>query len=445
MTAPVHVVGGGFAGAAAAVRLAEAGLRVVLWEPRENPGGRVNTFVDPDSGETLDNGPHLFMGCYRRTRALLARLGTDRHLMFQSRLRLPLHMDGRRLEVSCPPLPGPLSLAVGLLGMGGLSPLDRLRLLRAGQRLRAGEAVRGSVFDWLLTAGVPWRSIRMLWDPLCRAVMNLPPDEAEAGPFVAALRTALLGRRDEAVLGWATAGLGALLGKELGNWLSAHGGELRRERVARVVTDPRGGAVAGVETGEGCVVKGSWVVVATDPFAAAGLLPDGAEDLIARLRAFRPSPIVSAYYWLDRPVVPMSGETPFAGLIGGPAEWLFDRDRMAGRGARDGGQRLAVVTSAAGELAQHPSRAVADLLWRDVARHFPAARRARLVRARVVKEGRATVRLDGTVPRPPPGAVIGVPGLYLCGDYTATGLPATIEGAAVSGERAAEAVLDESP
>jgi len=448
VTGPVHVVGGGFAGAAAATRLADAGVPVVLWEAGAAPGGRAGGFADRDSGEDLDTGPHLLVGCYRRTRHLLARLGTADEVAFQARLRVPVWMDGGFRGLACPPLPGALSLLFGLLGLGPLTAVDRLRLATAGHALRRPAPEGLTVSAWLAAIGMPAAATRLLWDPLCRAILNLPPGEADAGPFVRALQAALLGPADEARLGWARRGLVPLLGDALGRYLAARGGALRHGRVTGLDLDPATGRVTGLATAAGERHPAGRVVLATDPFAARPLLAPVARlaPLAARLAAMRPAAIVSTYLWLDRPAVPFVANTPFTGLVeppgaeGAAAEWVFDRDRMAGAPS-PGGQRLAAVASAADALADRPADEVAARVADALARHFPGMARARVVRSRVVKARHATVRLVPGLARPAPGAVAETRGLFLCGDYTDTGLPATIEGAVVSGEVAADALL----
>jgi len=446
---PVQVVGGGFAGAAAAARLADAGVPVVLWEARPAPGGRAGSFPDPDGDGLLDTGPHLLAGCYRHTRDLLRRLGTLDQAAFQPGLRLPLRVGQTDHALACPPLPGPLALAFGLLALRPLAWGARLQLLKAGSVLKDPADPPGTVADWLAGAGMPPAAVRLLWDPLCRAVMNLAPDEAAAAPFARALRLALLGGPAEAGLGWARRALGPLLGEALGRYLAARGGELRRGRVTGVVLDGATGRVRGLAA-EGTTVAAERVVLAVDAFAVPALLPEAAPlvPLRVALAAMRPAPIVSTYLWLDRPALALPAGAPFAGLVpdgpGSPdaaAEWVFDRDRMAGSAAAPGpGQRLAVVASAADAVADLPADAVAARAGAALARHYPGMGQARVVRHKVVKERRATVRLVPGLVRPAPGPVPGVEGLFLCGDYTATGLPATIEGAAMSGEVAARAV-----
>lgn len=448
MTGPVHVVGGGFAGAAAAVRLAEAGVPVALWEAGPAPGGRAGGFADRDSGEVLDTGPHLLAGCYHRTRDLLDRLGAAEEVAFQGRLHLPLRVDGGNCALACPPLPGSLGLALGLLGLWPLGPAERLRLLAAGGALRRPAPEGRTVTEWLAAVGMPASSVPLLWDPLCRAVMNLPPAEAAAGPFARALREALLHGPDDARLGWARHGLAPLLAP-LGDHLKARGGALRKERVTGIDLHPADGRATGLTTAAGERVAATRVVLATDPFAARPLLAGAPrlEGLRASLAALRPAAIVSTYLWLDRPAVPFDPRAPFIGVVGSPGaepdglEWLFDRDRMAGVPPREG-QRLAAVASAADALEGLPGGEIAARVRGALARRFPGAARARVLRTRVVKARRATVRLAPGAPRPAPGAVAGAPGLFLCGDYTDTGLPATIEGAVVSGEIAAAAVLE---
>jgi hydroxysqualene dehydroxylase len=447
---PVHVVGAGFAGAAAAMTLADAGVPVVLWEARAGPGGRAGGFTDA-AGEAVDTGPHLLLGAYRRTRALLARLGTADRLAFQRALRVPLAVDGRLGGLACPAgLPAPFALVLGLWGLKPLGLSDRLRLLRAGHALRgAAQADGETVAAWLARIGMPPAATRLLWDPLCRAVMNLGPDEADAGPFVRALRLGLFGAPGDARLGWARGGLSDLLAP-LSKHLAGRGGELRHARVAALTRGP--GGVTALALAGGGRVPANRVVLAVDAFAARRLLADmGAPPaLTGALGAMRPAPIVSVDLWLDRRCVPFEAGAPFFGLISGripppgttpAAEWVFDRDPVRSDGVKEPGQHVATVASAANALADLPAEEVTRRAVADLARHFPAVAGATVVRARVVKERRATVRLTPGLDRPAPGPVPGVAGVHLCGDYTDTGLPATIEGAVVSGEAAARGLL----
>ena len=440
MKAPVHVIGSGFAGAAAAVHLADRGIPVTVWEARDAPGGRASSFIDKATGEALDNGPHLFMGCYHKTLNLLKKLGTADQVAFQQRMVLPLRTPERQLGLSCPPLPAPFSLVAGLLGMKGMRAADRISLLKTGHRLRGASPTDGTVLHWLKGAGASGNTVRLLWDPLCRAIMNLPADEAAAPPFVAAVKIALLGSTRDARLGWARNGLGKLLGHSLREYLAARGSGIRHERVSGITLN-KAGAVTGLKSAGG-VIKTNRVLLATDPFSAAGLLPAGA--LKKQIGDFHPAPIVNVYLWFDRPVANWAGETPFMGLVGGPGEWLFDRARMAGRPEAEWGRRLAVVTSAADDLAACKATEITKTIVDDLARYFPQVKKADLENARVSKEGRATVRLTPGVSRPPHGKVEGTTGLYLAGDYTDTGLPCTIEGAVVSGVNAAEKIVSDT-
>lgn len=435
------MIGAGFAGAACAVALADRGIPVTLWESSRGLGGRATSRRDPDSGEWLDNGPHLLMGCYRRTRALLDRLGTAEGLRFQSTLHLPLYPEGHgghRVDVRCPPLPAPFSLILGLLGIDGLSLSERFNLLSVGDQLKKGSLPSGTVAAWLESAGASAASVHLLWGPLCRAVINLEPAEAAAAPFIEALRRALLGSAEDARLGWAAHGLGAFLGNSLGAALAARGGRVRHERVARV--EQEAGRVTALVTRNDERVAAARVVIATDPFAARKLLPEGGAEALKRVLAgFRPSAIVSVYLWFTRPVAPFPAGTPFVGLPGRAFEWVFERDRLAGSAAGSG-QRLALVASAADTLSGQRREQVLEQALSDLSSVFPGVRNTPLRHQVVIREGRATAALGPNTVRPQAGVVAGVEGLFLAGDYTDTGLPATIEGAVESGEMAAEMV-----
>ena len=184
------VIGGGFAGVAAATALAEAGRSVLLLESRPRLGGRATAFRDPVTGESIDNGQHVLAGCYSETLKLLRRLGTVTRLHRPSALRVPMIDEaGRSSVLSLPPLPAPLHLLAGVLSWDALSVADRLSVLRFARVLRSRTApdLTLTVRAWLARYGQSPRLCRMLWEPLALATLNQSIDEAGASSFFAVI------------------------------------------------------------------------------------------------------------------------------------------------------------------------------------------------------------------------------------------------------------------
>jgi squalene-associated FAD-dependent desaturase len=436
MRPDVVVIGAGFAGLAAAVRLAGLGARVTVLERRGVLGGRAYSFREPESGALVDNGQHLFMRCYDETLSFLRTLGTDDRIAFQPRLEVDmLGGGGREARLACPRLPAPLHLLAGLLGLRGVGLRDRLGLVRAGARLAA--AARGphsaaledvTVAAWLDRLGQSAAARRAFWNPLTLAVLNDAPEVASVRWLVAVARRAFLAGPRAGDLGFATCGLSALYTEQARAYVEARGGSVRTQAAAAAL-EVSGDRVAAVRlapraraTGERLPVG---VVVAAVPHQALPpLLPAAlaARPPFSDAARLAVSPIVSCHLWYDRPVL----GRPFVGLLDGPLHWLFDR-----------GTHLTAVTSGAGALVDRRPRDLADAAAREVARLLPAAREARLLRAHVIKERWATPSLAPGAGALRAGPRTPLANLVLAGDWTDTGLPGTIEGAVQSGHAAA--------
>jgi hypothetical protein len=216
------------------------------------------------------------------------------------------------------------------------------------------------------------------------------------------------------------------------SFIESRGGDVRTSSPARVVIEE--GTLVGVEV-RGEPVTAPTVVVAVPWFALAdSLAGDGPAlaDVLAAASRMASSPIVTVNLWFDRGVLP----APFVGLPGRTFQWVFDKRQVFG----DSASHLSFVSSGAAAVVAESNERLADLAYGELVGAFPAASAARLLRSLVVRERRATFSLaPGQPPRPP--ALTGVRGLVLAGDWTDTGLPATIEGAVVSGHRAAEVAL----
>jgi len=442
------VVGGGFAGLSAATLLAEHGVRVLLLEARPYLGGRARSWVDPQTGSTVDNGQHLFLGCYRDTLRFLDRLGSADRLSLQPRLSVPFVEPGGAVSIfALPPLPVfSWSLLAGLMRFPGLALRERLGLLRVAREVRrrsrraspaaADELDEVSVSSWLRALGQSARADERLWHPLATAALNEHPGRASAALFLPVLRELFLGGAGGSRLGVPLVGLTDLYADPAAHYLRACGSEVRLRAQVRGLMFERG-RCAGVFLSDGARVPAPDVIVAVPPGELLEMLtPEVAsEPFFARCSRLETSPIVSIYLWFGSAIT----DLPLAGLIGGQWQWIFSRRAFVGGGGAGFGVTL--VQSAARIFVEASRDSLVRRALDDLHRFFPASRRATLRHSLIIKEKRASIAtLVGSQALRPTWRTP-QPGLHLAGDWTATGLPATIEGAVISGHACARQVL----
>jgi zeta-carotene desaturase len=435
------IIGGGFAGLAAGVALAEAGKRVCLLEQKPHLGGRARSFRDPTTGSIVDNGQHLFMGCYHSTIHFLKTLGTLDRVHFQPKLSVPfLDRDGRLTRLDCPDWPSPWHLLVGVLRSGSFTFQQKLEVLRLGKALRTtgpnSDTVAGeSVTAWLGRRGQSEGLQRNFWDLLCIAAMNEDPHIASAQLFERVLRLALFSSPADSRLGIARVGLSECYTAAAAAYIEARGGCVQTGRGVKQVLISEG-ACRGVDLGGGETIEDLPVISSVPWHQLAAVLPSEllrTEPFFATALALRPAPIISINLWFDSPLTDLE----FAGLRGTTIQWLFDKSRILG--ADD--HCISLVLSGAHE---HVKRAKEELLataLRELGAMLPAVRKAKLLHSLVIKERFATFSPSPEAEPLRPTARTPIQGFFLAGDWTATGLPATIEGAVQSGYTAARELL----
>jgi squalene-associated FAD-dependent desaturase len=434
----IIVVGGGFAGLAAAVRLVQAGVRVTVLERRPFLGGRAYSFRDPATGDVVDNGPHALMGAYTEALDFLAEIGASDKLVIQPRLAVTMADPTLGMgAVAAPRVPGPFQAPAALLRYGLLSRGDRVRLLAGAVRL----AVRGSarlgretVTEALSAVGQGTAARARFWDPLVIATLNEAPARAAAAPFAAVLRRAFFAGARAARFALARVPLSDLYTTDARRLIEAAGGTVRTGATVAAL-DLGDAGVEAVRLRDGECLPADAVVLAVPCGALLRLLPPSLRTAppFRALAGVETSPIVSVHCWLDRPV---GWGSSFLGLLGGRAQWLFDCGPTAG-----GGHRVASVTSGARFWDDADDETIAAEVLADARAVVPAMRDAAVRRTLVVRERHATLSLTPAADGVRPDATTPLPNLFLAGDWTQTGLPATIEGAVLSGRRAAALAL----
>lgn len=447
----VVVIGGGMAGLAAAIRLQEQRHDVVLLERRGVLGGRASSTRDTVTGDAVDNGTHLMLRAYHGTLDLIRRAGAEDLLLQQDTLRID-YVDARgATALICPPVIAPLHLALGLLRLR-LPWRARWQALRLGYALGWGKRPRGlTLAEYFARHGQGLLVRRLLWDPLATAILNVGPEVGDAGLFVECVRRAFFQSGEDSALVFLRCGFGELA-ERLGRYFTGRGGVVARRAVADAIDVRDGRAVAvrcrqrpldseEIESGVRAhdeTIETDAVVCAVPWNRVAALLPEPWQTAppFANLAQLGASPIVSIEIWLDRIVV----ERTMVGLRDSGMEWVFDKGTLYGR--KGPPQYLSFVVSAAERGAARPNAELVGLAEEALRRYFPKMREAQVVRSLVRREPEATFSCTPHNEALRPGAVTPIVGLYLAGDWTDTGLPATIEGAVQSGVAAAQVVCD---
>jgi squalene-associated FAD-dependent desaturase len=439
----VVIVGAGFAGLSAAVRLAADGVRVIVLEARSRLGGRATAFQDRETGELVDNGQHILLGCYHESFAFLRTIGADGNVRVQPQLAVTMiDPQGRQSRLSCPSLPPPIHLIAGVFDWDALAWRDRVSVLGmarplkiAREELQGGSAHAASpdetVENFLIRAGQTKRIREMLWDPLALAALNQQPSKAAAPPFVRVLAEMFGSDSRAAAIALPTRPLHETYAEPARAFIEGHHGTVLTGVAARV-TVGSDGSMNVLANGQ------TWspqVVIAAVPWFALyslfDVIPPALASTVSAASRMASSPIVTVNLWFDRIVMP--GGEPFIGLPGRTMQWAFDKRTVFGEEA----SHLALVSSGADAVVAKSNDVLITMAHGELLEALPLVRSAGLVRATVIREPRASFSLAPGQPARP-SAETAVRRLLLAGDWIDTGLPATIESAVRSGHRAAE-------
>ncbi len=436
--APVLILGGGFAGLAAGVDLAEQGKKVILLERRNFLGGRAYSFTDNVTGDTIDNGQHLMMGCYHHTLSFLTKIGASHKVKFQPNPRVDFLSETEgHASFACPALPAPLHLLAGLARLQTISWRDRLKALRVGLALRTMNGNRARLADitvreWLNELGQSEKMQSRFWDLIALATLNETPELASADMFARVLDQAFMHARQDSTMVISRVGLSDLYTQDAVRFIEARGGEVHLNAAVKGI-DFANGCAIGVTLSNGECLAASALISAVPYFMLKDLLaPELLATYFPSVAAFKSAPIVSINLWYDEPVT----ELEFVSLLDSPIEWVFNKNAIAGK-SQPGRQHLALVISGAHQSARQLKETLIAMAHTEMKRFFPRARPQQPLHAYVVKEQQATISHTVGTARKRPSQKTPMANFFLAGDWTDTGLPATIESAVWSGQECA--------
>jgi zeta-carotene desaturase len=444
----VIVIGGGLAGLAAGVALAESGWQVKLFEQRPYLGGRATSYVLP-SGEHVDNCQHVTLGCCTNLNDFCRRVGSADKVKFFDRLFF-LDPQGRSGAMQAGILPAPFHMTGSFATFAPLSLADKLSIARAMMRIlfTAGKPKEVatpegmSMLDWLESQKQTPGAIERFWRVVLVSALDEELDRTDARFGIDVFWKAFLSNRTGYRMGVPAVPLAELYdGCRVA--IAQKGGEVTLRSPARGIRLENGG-IAAVQFDNGKEESADAYVFALPHTALANVLPPEvkfANPALASLDKIKVSPITGVHFWFDRPVT----NEPFITLLDTNVQWVFnktalytDQSDAPVPGAK---QYLQLVISASYDLLKQSREEIIELCLKEIRQALPAAREAQLVKATVIKEASATFSPEPGVDRFRPAQTTNTPGLFLAGDWTATGWPATMEGAVRSGYLAAEAVL----
>ena len=431
----VAVVGGGLAGLAAGCALASSGFRVTLFERRPYLGGRASSYQHPGTGEVVDNCQHVLLGCCTNLIQFYERLGVENKIRWYDRLTF-LEPGGRTSVISPSMLPAPFHNAPAFLRAPCLDLSDKLAIGMAMAAL-ASTTPRddGETFlAWLRRHAQTKQAIERFWKPVLVSALNEDLDRMSVPYAAQVVRESFLKSAAAGRMGVPTVPLSELY-RVAGDYIAAHGGDVRcRSNVDSFLTEAD--RVKLLASGEG---TGFDYVIFAVPFdVLSRILPQtsAAEPLRRDLARFETSPITGIHLWFDRQITDLD----HAVLLDRTIQWMFHKSKLLGRNQDANGSYVELVVSSSKTLVEKSRAEIIELALGELREFFPGARDANLVKSTVIKEVHATYSPLPGVDAYRPGPETAWPRIFLAGDWTATGWPATMEGAVRSGYLAAESV-----
>jgi squalene-associated FAD-dependent desaturase len=432
----VIVVGGGLAGLSAACALAEAGYQVRLLEKRRYLGGRASSYQHPGTGEVIDNCQHVLLGNCVNLINLYRRLDVSEAIRWFDRLTF-LEPGGRRSILEPSFLPAPFHDMPAFLRAHAFTLADKLAIGRGMSAFLAG--IPGdheeTFADWLTHHGQTAGAINRFWKPVLVSALNEDPEHMSVRYAGKVIRDSLLLSPGAGRMGVPTIPLSDLYNRAIA-YIESRGGKVELGSSPDSFHWSEASQQWTVEA-QGQNFTGGAMVLALAYEGLSRLLPAlppcaEADKLATNLGQFEHSPITGIHLWFDREIT----ELEHAILLDTTIQWIFNKSRLR----NEPGNYVELVVSASKSMVGMQRQEIIDLALRELALFFPVVAQAKLEKATVVKEVRATYSIRPQLDRLRPTSSSPWPRVYLAGDWIATGWPATMEGAVRSGYMAAEAL-----
>jgi squalene-associated FAD-dependent desaturase len=429
----VAVVGGGLAGLAAGCALAESGFHVTVFERRPFLGGRASSYEHPGTGEVVDNCQHVLFKLCTNLLDFYRRIGIENKIRWFDRMTF-IEPGGRQSPLASTSLPAPLHAMPAFMKFKFLSLRDKIALASALNTLitHIPKDDGDSFQDWLHKHHQTSAAIERFWKPILVSALSEDLERISV-PYAAQVVRESMKSRQARVMGVPMVPLTDLYNAAR-HYIVARGGEVRfRSNVQSFLPTGPGVRLKLQDSEE----QFDYAVFAVPFDSLAKLLPESSEseDLREKLSHFETAPITGVHLWFNRKI----SDLPHAVLLGRTIQWMFHKSKLLDKNAN--ASYIELVISSSKSLLNQPRQEIIDLALKEVREFFPAARDAELVKATVIKEVNATFSPTPGIDQHRPSQSTVWPRVFLAGDWTATGWPATMEGAVRSGYLAAEAIL----
>jgi squalene-associated FAD-dependent desaturase len=430
----VAVIGGGLAGLSAGCALADAGMQVTLFERRPYLGGRASSYEHPGTNETVDNCQHVLLGCCTNLIDLYHRLGVEDQIRWYDRLNF-IEPGGRISVLSPTFLPAPFHSTPSFLRARFLSIGDKDAIARGLLALMPGlpEESPETFLSWLERHGQTPRAIQRFWEPVLVSALNESLDRMSVHYAAQVFRESFLKSAAAGRMGVPSVPLSELY-SVAGDYIRKRGGEV----LLRGSVESIRPSEAGVElVAAGKLITFDAVVSAVPFDVLSKMLPGDSSWLQEKLKRFETSPITGIHFWFDRAIT----DLPHAVLLDRTIQWMFNKSILQDASRQQAGSYLELVVSSSKTLVETSKQEILDLALSELKEFFPAIEHATVVKSTVIKEIKATYSALPMSDEYRPAAATEWQRLFLAGDWTLTGWPATMEGAVRSGYKAADALL----
>jgi squalene-associated FAD-dependent desaturase len=424
----IAIIGAGVSGLAAAVELflytEGEDLEVTIFESRREAGGRTRSFIDAETGDTLDNGQHLLMGCYTSTIDYLKTIGSFDKLDIPPSLVIPYYVeDGEEpLKLSLPKfIPAPLHLLIGVFRSSVLGGYEKAAAIRLGKDILLFKddkfAKNLTCAQFFAKTKQPETLVEKMWEPIVLGTMNAPINKASAQVFINILRLIFFHDKRYSKFLFPKVGLSELLVAPALEYLAEHKTTIKY----------------GVKTGS--IKSFNNLAYVYDENGDTIDVFDGAIDAATSYTSDLPmrySPIINAYLWTDKKLI----SSPICGFIGTNLHWCFAKP------SKYSAQMIACTTSAGDDIVDVANDEIAEMYWKEIQERVPGAKYAKLLHSQIIKEKRATVLLTPELQNLRPHVETEDRNIFLAGDLAQNALPMTIEGSVRNGQKAAQKLAD---
>jgi squalene-associated FAD-dependent desaturase len=445
----VLIAGAGLAGLTAGYRLQHRGYSVQVFEKKPHAGGRVYSFEDDRTGDAVDNGQHVYLGCCRSLLDLLQELDVPVRDQLQDQLELTVRTpeEGNHHLCESSWLPYPLHLLPVLLNASFLSWADRYRIAQCFLSIYAMSKTDRKALDhrtmasWLQEHNQSEHAIQSFWNIFIISTLNAPAKQVSAASAIFVFQEGLMSTKDAGRIGYADRGQSPFYIDPLIRAFQQSGGTLSRRSTVRKLCF-EGDRCHGVELKGGEYHEASSVIVTLPPWALTDIsgFSHFPSELQTQIQSFQSAPIICVNFWLDSTILDES----FVALTDATFDWVFQRNRIENR-QEAVPQHLTLVKSAAYDELTHSPTELQSAAEQDLSRLYPGFDPDTVSHARVTKEPRATFVPEPGITVSRPDQDPSVDGLYLAGAWTNTGWPSTMESAVRSGERVASCIAGNKP